>query len=159
LQATLAKTKGETRQKEGHMSPDTTLEEIGEEECLELLAPQSVGRLAVVHDGQPLVFPSAYFLDGRTVAIHTGLDVLRDAATLGKVAFEVDSVQPAWHQGWSVVVLGVGEHITDALDAWSERLMTRARQLPWAPGSESWVAISSPTFWGRRTRALATSRL
>jgi nitroimidazol reductase NimA-like FMN-containing flavoprotein (pyridoxamine 5'-phosphate oxidase superfamily) len=134
------------------MSPDTALEEIGEEECLELLASQSVGRLAVVHDGQPFIFPSPYFLDGRTVAVHTGLDVMRDAATLGKVAFEVDSVQLAVHQGWSVVVLGVGEHITDALDSWSKRLMSRARQLPWAPGSESWVAIASPTFRGRRTR-------
>jgi nitroimidazol reductase NimA-like FMN-containing flavoprotein (pyridoxamine 5'-phosphate oxidase superfamily) len=129
---------------------------IGEEECLELLASQSVGRLAVVHQGQPLVLPATYFLDGRTVACRTVLDVMRDAATLGRVTFEVDSVHPELHEGWTVAVSGVGEHITDALDAWSQHLMSRARQLPWVTdNNESWVAIASPTFTGVRRRPQA----
>jgi nitroimidazol reductase NimA-like FMN-containing flavoprotein (pyridoxamine 5'-phosphate oxidase superfamily) len=133
------------------MKSETVLEEVSEEECLELLASRSVGRLAVVFHGQPLILPAIYFLDERTVAVHTDPDVIHDAATLGKVAFEVDSVHPGSHEGWTVVVLGVGEHITDALDPWSQRLMSRARQLPWVPGKQSWVEIASPTFRRRRT--------
>jgi nitroimidazol reductase NimA-like FMN-containing flavoprotein (pyridoxamine 5'-phosphate oxidase superfamily) len=136
------------------MPDEVRLETIGEEECLELLASQTWGRLAVVHDGQPMVLPATFFLDGRTVACRTVLDAVRDAATLGRVAFEADSVHPDMREGWTVSVFGVGEHITNALDSWSHRLMSRARQLPWATdNNESWVAISSPTFRGVRRRA------
>jgi hypothetical protein len=109
-----------------------------------------------VHRNQPLIFPATYFLDGRTVTIGTALDVMRDDATLGMVAFEVESLHPKMQEGWSVSVMGVGAHITDALDSWSQHLMSRARQLPHvADSNESWVAIASPTFRGLRRRAPA----
>jgi nitroimidazol reductase NimA-like FMN-containing flavoprotein (pyridoxamine 5'-phosphate oxidase superfamily) len=135
------------------MADEAGLEPIGEQECLELLATQSVGRLAVVHNGQPLVVPATYVLDQRTVACRTVLDVIGDSATLGKIAFQVDSVDPELKAGWSVLVTGVGENITDALDSWSDHLMSRTRQLPWATGSnETWVAIAGPAFQGIRRR-------
>src|SRR5271166_2794297 len=34
-----------------------TLQDLSEDECLELLAAHTVGRIAVVADGLPLVFP------------------------------------------------------------------------------------------------------
>jgi nitroimidazol reductase NimA-like FMN-containing flavoprotein (pyridoxamine 5'-phosphate oxidase superfamily) len=141
------------------MSDQSGLEKIDEEECLELLASQSLGRLAVVHNGQPLVLPATYFLDERTVACRTVLDVMRDAAILGRVAFEVDSVHPELQEGWTVSVIGVGQHITDALDSRSQHLMSRARQLPWVTdGNESWVEIVSPVFGGLRRRLPPTGR-
>jgi len=131
---------------------DANLEEIPEAECLELLAAGSVGRIAAVRDGQPLIFPVNYVLEGRTVAFRTDPGTKLDAATLGRVAFEIDFVDADGRSGWSVVVQGIGREITDAWDAWSQRVSARALE-PWAAGAkEHWVAISTPEFSGRRIR-------
>jgi nucleotide-binding universal stress UspA family protein len=137
-----------------------TLEEMPEAECLALLAGQGVGRLAVVCDGQPLVFPVNYILDGRTVAFRSGSGTKVDWATLGRVAFEVDGFDPTRHEGWSVVVQGWGQDITDGLDEWSKRVRSTPL-LPWAAGEKGhWLAIASPIVSGRRLThpAPATAR-
>lgn len=137
------------------MAPDpgeARLEEIDESECMKLLAGSSVGRVAVVSEGQPLIFPVNYVLDGRTIAFRTDPGTKLDAATLGRVAFEVDSVDHERREGWSVIVQGVGREITDAWDSWSEQVTSRHLE-PWAAGAkEHWVAIATPTFSGRRIR-------
>lgn len=134
---------------DGPSSPDH-LEEISEAECLALLAGRSVGRLVVVHEDGPQAFPVNYVLDGHTVAVRTDPGTTLDWATLGRVAFEVDDIDEERHQGWSVLVQGVGRDVTDGVDAWSERL--RAHELhPWAGGERRhWVAIASPRITGRR---------
>lgn len=132
------------------MPEDAALEEITEAECLELLAFHAVGRIAVVSHGQPLIFPVNYILDGRTVAFRTDPGTKLDAATLGRVAFEIDEFDSLYHSGWSVVVQGVGREVTGDLDAWSQRVTARHLE-PWAAGAkEHWVAIASPSFSGRR---------
>jgi nitroimidazol reductase NimA-like FMN-containing flavoprotein (pyridoxamine 5'-phosphate oxidase superfamily) len=134
------------------VSEDAKLEEMSEEECLQLLASHSVGRVALLSGGRPLIFPVNYVLDEKTVAFRTDPGTKLDAATLGPVAFEIDETDDMYHEGWSVVVSGVGREITDAWDAWSERVTARHLH-PWAGGSkEHWVAIASPTFSGRRIR-------
>jgi hypothetical protein len=134
------------------ISGEAALEEMTEGECLELLATQSVGRIAVVSNGQPLIFPVNYVLEGRTVAFRTDPGTKLDAATLGKVAFEIDSVDDERHEGWSVTVQGIGREITDAWDSWSQRLTARHLE-PWAAGAkEHWVAVATPVFSGRRIR-------
>jgi nitroimidazol reductase NimA-like FMN-containing flavoprotein (pyridoxamine 5'-phosphate oxidase superfamily) len=134
------------------VSGEAALEEMAEEECLELLATQSVGRIAMVSNGQPLIFPVNYVLEGRTVAFRTDPGTKLDAATLGKVAFEIDSVDDERHEGWSVTVQGIGREITDAWDSWSQRLTARHLE-PWAAGAkEHWVAVATPVFSGRRIR-------
>lgn len=133
--------------------PEANLEELSEAECLALLGTKAVGRIAVVRDGHPLIFPVNYVLEERTVAFRTDPGTKLDWATLARVAFEVDEVDETRRVGWSVVVRGVGREVTGALDAWSERIT--ARQLePWAGGAkEHWVAIANPAFSGRRIGA------
>jgi nucleotide-binding universal stress UspA family protein len=127
-----------------------TLEEIPEAECLALLAGHGVGRLAVNADGQPLVFPVNYLLDGHTVAIRSDPGTKLDWASLGRVAFEIDHIDPVHHEGWSVLVQGVGQDITDGIDAWSRRVRS-ASLSPWAEGEKAhWLAIVSPQISGRR---------
>jgi hypothetical protein len=128
------------------------LEEIPEEECLALLAGHGVGRLAVTAAGQPLVFPVNYILDGRTVAIRSDPGTKLDWASLGRVAFQIDHIDPVHHEGWSVLVHGIGQDITDGLDAWSQGVRS-APLAPWAAGEKGhWLAIASPEFSGRRLR-------
>lgn len=130
--------------------PDTKLIELSEQECLELLGSQSIGRIAVVHENDPFIFPVNFILDGHTIAFRTDPGTKLDWATLGRVAFEVDWADPIFHEGWSVVVRGVGQEITGADDPWSARITARALT-PWAgDAKDHWVAIASPAFSGRR---------
>jgi nucleotide-binding universal stress UspA family protein len=128
------------------------LEEIPEEECLALLNGREVGRLVVVEDGRPLVFPVNYTVDGRTVAVRTDPGAKLAWATLGPVAVEIDDIDVATHEGWSVVVRGVGRDITDGVDAWSGEVRARPPE-PWVEGEkEHWIAVASPVITGRRIR-------
>ncbi len=131
------------------------LEDLDEEECLLLLEQHSVGRIVFVDQGQPMAVPVNYVLQGRTVAFRTDPGTKLDAVDLGRIALEIDAVDTAYHEGWSVLVTGVGRDITEAIDEWSEHI--RAQHLtPWAAGERRhWVAISSPTISGRRIRNLA----
>jgi nitroimidazol reductase NimA-like FMN-containing flavoprotein (pyridoxamine 5'-phosphate oxidase superfamily) len=126
------------------------LVELTEDECLQLLGSHSVGRIAVVRDGNPLIFPVNYVVDGRTVAFRTDPGTKFDWAVMAPVAFEIDWTDPMYHEGWSVMVQGTGRDITGALDAHSAKVTANTLN-PWAGGvKENWVAISSPTFSGRR---------
>jgi uncharacterized protein len=131
---------------------DRVLEQFTKIECLELLGSQCFGRLGVVVDGRPMIFPVNYALDGDTVVFRTDVGTKFDRAVLGPVAFEVDSVDPVARTGWSVVVQGMGQEITWKLDERSERL----RELdvhPWVPGERvRWVEILAQTITGRRVR-------
>jgi nucleotide-binding universal stress UspA family protein len=127
-----------------------SLEDMSEAECLALLAGHGVGRLAVTADGQPLVFPVNYILDGHTVVIRTDPGTKLGWATLGQVAFEIDSIDPVHNEGWSVLVKGHGHDITDGVDA-SSIAVRSAPLAPWAAGPKGhWIAITSPEFSGRR---------
>jgi len=85
------------------------LEELPLEEWLRLLRCQTVGRIAVVVGEFPVVIPVNYRLAdirGRNWIVirsrpGTGLD-----RTSLHGAFEIDGVDPAHHQGWSVLVRG-----------------------------------------------------
>lgn len=83
------------------MSPDAepSLHTLPREECLRLLATQEFGRLAVVDDGQPLVFPVNYAVDGDVVVFRADPGTKLAAASLGLVAFEVDDVDVSTRSG------------------------------------------------------------
>ena len=79
---------------------ENTLEELSEDERIELLGAHSVGRIALVRDSQPVIFPINYVLDGRTVAFRTDPGTKLTGATLGRVAFQIDSTDPlSWEDG------------------------------------------------------------
>jgi|SRR5665213_3284802 hypothetical protein len=126
------------------------LQAISEEDCFALLGTQDLGRLAVVRDGQPEIFPVNYALDGRTVVIRTQPGVKLSYAALARVAFEVEDIDPERREGWVVVVKGVGEDITDAIDPWSKHAQAHAVH-PWVSGvHECHIAIARPVVSGRR---------
>ena len=96
--------------------PTTVFEELTTHECLGLLGDHHFGRLGVVVDGQPIIFPVNYSSDGPNVVIQTGPGTKLSGAEMRRVVFEIDSTDEAAKTGWSVVVQGHGAEITEALD-------------------------------------------
>ena len=51
--------------------PGAEMRVLTRQECLDLLADQEVGRIAVVLGRRPLIFPVNYVLDGDTIVFRT----------------------------------------------------------------------------------------
>ena len=128
------------------------LEEMAEAECLEILDQHSLGRIAVVVDGQPQIFPVNYALSGRIITFRTGSRTKLSNAPGSKVCFEIDGYEPSAGAGWSVMVQGVAIDATDAFDdvSWAARA---AAPWPLAPGAKPFrIAIEPSKITGRRFR-------
>jgi hypothetical protein len=82
------------------------LDALEPEECFRLLATETVGRLGVVVDGQPEIFPVNFALAGEHIVIRTDPGVKLTAAMAGPLVFEVDHLDEATRTGWSVMVHG-----------------------------------------------------
>jgi len=126
------------------------LSQIGEEECFSLLAGQTLGRLAVVRDGRPEIFPVNYALEGRTITIRTATGVKLHYGSFAHVAFEVEDIDTDTREGWVVMARGFAEEITDGADAWSARARGAGAD-PWVQGEhEHYLAITVREVSGRR---------
>lgn len=128
-------------------TPSDALEELSRDECLQLVASLSIGRIAVPTSvGSPFVVPVNYVLDGEVVVFRTDpgakLFALRERA----VSFQVDLVDPFHRTGWSVLVQGIAYEAT-AQEV--EHLVVE----PWAGGAKQhWVRVVPRVVTGRRIR-------
>jgi len=103
---------------------DAWLEPLSQEQCLRFLRNTSVGRIAMIVDGDPIVLPVNYRLveppSGPLLAVRTRPgNVIEQAPT--NVAFEIDAIDPVNHQGWSVLVRGELLHATATSADFRER--------------------------------------
>jgi len=130
--------------------PSTEIEELSETDCLELLEHQQIGRVAMVVDGQPVIFPVNYALSQRIITFRTAHGTKLSYTPGSNVAFEIDDYEPATGVGWSVLVQGVGVDATSAVDdvSWTAR---GASPHPLAPGVRIHrLAIRPTQISGRR---------
>jgi len=136
---------------------DRVIEELDEEQCLALIAAGGIGRIAYTGRFGPVVLPVNYVLqDGAIVfrtAEHGPLDEdlrtgIADADY--RVAFEIDNINAAAEEGWSVLIQGPAHHVTgEDHDATRE-----AHVHPWAPGDRQlFVRIVPSHITGRRVRS------
>ena len=125
------------------------LVELDREECLRRLGTQAIGRLAVVVQDQPLVFPVNYALDAETVVFRTDSGTKLHGASRGRrVAFEIDGVDPLYHEGWSVLVVGSAEEVTEPHEV---SRLARLPLAPWGTGPKvHWVRVRADAITGRR---------
>ena len=134
-----------------------TLTAVPEVECWQLLATAEFGRLGLLVGDRPEVLPVNYILDGETVLFRTAEGTVLTKAAFKVVALEADRVDEPTHEGWSVLVQGVAEDISNAIDANSER-MRRLSLVTWAPGvRHRWFRIKPDKMTGRRLRVMADS--
>lgn len=136
-------------QRSGDMLPDEGLEILDEDQCLDLLATSTVGRVGVSVGALPAIFTVNFVLDGRDVFFKTSKGTkLAAAARHAVVAFQCDSVDPQHRGGWSVLMVGRAIPVTDPDQiAQLERLGIE----PWAGGNRSiYVRIPVEFVSGRR---------
>ncbi len=126
------------------------LEVLSYEECDGLLADQGIGRVAFVHEGEPAVFPVNYQWHRKTIVFRTARGAKLDAAEVGRTAaFEIDGWDEVYQRGWSVLVRGWVEEVSDD----SELAELDALPLtPWARVIERpyWVRLVPDEISGRR---------
>jgi nitroimidazol reductase NimA-like FMN-containing flavoprotein (pyridoxamine 5'-phosphate oxidase superfamily) len=132
--------------------PPRQWRELTKSECFELLAEEHLGRVAVVDDRGPAVFPVNFVLDDHTVVFRTARGTKLHSPSLGsQVCFEVDGTDEAALSGWSVMVRGEAVEVTDRAE------LARLRGLPlqaWAPGVRNrYVRILPTALTGRRIAA------
>jgi nitroimidazol reductase NimA-like FMN-containing flavoprotein (pyridoxamine 5'-phosphate oxidase superfamily) len=112
------------------------LSDLSYEECLARLARGRVGRLAVVVDHYPQIFVVNYRLDDFIIVFRTNSGTKLDGANHRNVGFQVDDIDESRRSGWSVLIQGMAEDVTDRI---ADTTTERSRDLevrPWAPGDK-----------------------
>jgi nitroimidazol reductase NimA-like FMN-containing flavoprotein (pyridoxamine 5'-phosphate oxidase superfamily) len=93
-----------------------SLQPLTEQECRELLASRTLGRLGLSAKSLPYVVPVRYVFDGERILMRTGRDTSMAAATSGAVvAFQVDDIDERIGAGWSVQVQGLARELAEPL--------------------------------------------
>lgn len=127
------------------------LQELTKGECFDLLARETLGRVAFVYDLGPVALPVNFVVDRYMVVFRTDEGAKLDASRGSRVAFEVDGTDIAAQCGWSVVVRGEAAEVTDPVE------LARLRKLRlsvWAPGAKNrYVRILPSKLTGRRISA------
>ena len=130
---------------------ETQLEELSSAECRQLLESQHFGRVGFIDQvgALPMIIPVNYLLHGGRVVFRTDAGSKLAAAVHGApVAFEVDGIDEDRRLGWSVVVRGHLEEVTDAADL--EQLHRTPLDV-WAPGAKAhYLRVTVSQMSGRR---------
>jgi uncharacterized protein len=124
------------------------VQELTDDQCWQLLRAAPFGRLAVVMDGRPDVFPVNHIVDRGTLVFRTDSGTKLMGAVGQPVAFEVDGVDEASSHVWSVVAKGLAQEVRQL----HEVVDTAALPLfPWQGGSKPhFVRIQVEDLTGRR---------
>ena len=133
---------------------DRVIEELSEAECLYLIEPGGIGRIAYTGRFGPVVLPVNYTLLDQAVVFRTAEhgpldeDLRTGIANADyRVAFEIDSIDVAGRTGWSVLVQGPAHHVSEA----EQDAVRDAGVESWAPGDrELFVRITPSRITGRR---------
>lgn len=131
------------------------LDVLNLDECLLRIASRPMGRVAFQDKGEVIVLPVNHVIDESTIAFRTRWDsTLAAAVNHESVTFQVDHYDPLRHTGWSVLVRGAADTVSDpAVCARFEELL----DVPWEghPEETFWTAIRLQEVSGRE---LASSR-
>jgi nitroimidazol reductase NimA-like FMN-containing flavoprotein (pyridoxamine 5'-phosphate oxidase superfamily) len=133
------------------------LQEMDEAECLRLIAPGGIGRIAFSGRYGPTVLPVNYRMHQGTVVFRIAQDSPTDedlrtgiANAEYKVAFEIDDFDSVARVGWSVLIQGSAHHV----DSEAERAsVSEAGVEPWPGGDRDlFLRVIPGRITGRRIR-------
>ena len=139
----------------GNENEEPVLERLDEAECLQLIAPGGIGRIAFTGRYGLTVLPGNYKLHDGSIVFRTaqnsptGEDLSTGIAHAEyQVAFEIDQINPETRDGWSVLIHGPAHHMLSD----DERATVAASGVaPWPRGiHEHAIRITPTTITGRR---------
>ena len=134
---------------EGDRRDDAMLETLSAAECYELLATQSVGRLAISRWTGPEVVPVNFVFDGEAIVFRSGPGTKLRSLAARPVSFQVDAFDPETRTGWSVLARGRAREV-------SGRRAGERDPSPWVTdGRDHWVRLVIGVITGRRIRRVA----
>ena len=129
------------------------LEELSPAECRDFLAPGGVGRFLFMAERGPVAIPVTYRMLGQDIVFRTGRTTGATAgAQLPRVSFDVDHIDDALGEGWSVLVSGDAHLVTGPAEL--EQVAALGIS-PWAGGErDTYVRLTAREITGRRIRAI-----
>jgi uncharacterized protein len=130
--------------------------ELSEDECKELLAQHTAGRIGFLAPDGPQILPVSYqFRNGSVIFRTSPAGPLSGLIRRTSVAFEIDSIDEQNKSGWSVLVLGFAEAMAH------NYLLSAAWEtgpVPWADGTRNlFIEIKPRKISGRAVRSRSGS--
>jgi nitroimidazol reductase NimA-like FMN-containing flavoprotein (pyridoxamine 5'-phosphate oxidase superfamily) len=135
----------------GHRRPADlrVISKLMPNECRRLIAPGGVGRIAFGTFSGPVVVPVNFAVLADTIVFRTAEGSIIDGHADEKVALEVDHIDEALCQGWSVLVRGQAHRVTHPAEL--HHLQEDVVIWPWPGGErEVYVRIIPSEITGRR---------
>jgi transcriptional regulator with XRE-family HTH domain len=118
---------------------------LSAEECAGYLAPGGIGRVVFTSGRGPVALPVNFVFSEGAVIFKTEEAMARNI--VGIIAFEVDHIDEAMSEGWSVLLRGHAHQVTDPVEY---RRLAALELEPWAGGPRhSLMAISPFEVTGR----------
>jgi nitroimidazol reductase NimA-like FMN-containing flavoprotein (pyridoxamine 5'-phosphate oxidase superfamily) len=118
-------------------------------ECRRLIAPGGIGRIAFGTTSGPVVLPVNFAVVAGTIVLRTSEGSMIEGHADDRVAFEVDHLDEALCQGWSVLVRGLAHRVAHPAELHHVRRDTEV--WPWPGGDRDvYVRIIPDRITGRR---------
>lgn len=139
------------------MPTDTkpNMETLSEAECMRLISPGGIGRIAYIGRFDLTVLPVNYKLHEGTIVFRTAQYGATDedlrsgiANAEYRVAFEVDALDETAREGWSVLIQGPAHHVDSERE---QESIAAAGVEPWAGGERvHFIRVTPARVTGRR---------
>ena len=131
------------------VDPKTWMEYLPVSECWALLDRTPIGRIGVLVDSAPEIYPVNFVVDDHSIVFRTERGgKLRGLDRSPSVCFEVDGFDEATSSGWSVLVKGRARSVTGVDE---ERRLLQLDLRYWGVGPKPhWVRIEPAEVTGRR---------
>jgi len=133
----------------GRLAGPPVVTKLMPSECYRLIAAGGVGRIAFGATSGPVILPVNFAVVAGTIVIRTGEGSAVDGHADERVAFEVDHIDEALSQGWSVLIRGAAHRVAHPAEL--QNIRRDATIWPWPGGDRDvYVRIIPDTVTGRR---------
>jgi nitroimidazol reductase NimA-like FMN-containing flavoprotein (pyridoxamine 5'-phosphate oxidase superfamily) len=122
---------------------ERVLRTLNPAECFGLLELGGIGRVGFAAADGIMMLPVNFAVMGKVIVFRTAPDTLLAVYANGQVSFEVDHLDEALRAGWSVLVHGRADKVTDERGV--QRLENRTHLQPWASGARDVYVRIAPT--------------
>ena len=127
----------------GRAAHGHALRALSPAECFGLLELGGIGRVGFAAADGIMMLPVNFAVTGKAIIFRTAPDTLLALYADGPVSFEADHLDPALHEGWSVLVQGHAHKVAEERDV--KRLEDRTHLRPWAGGARDVYVRIAPT--------------